>query len=378
MGTVARSVHLPILTRRSDLFEIVAACDLSTDALDLVSHRFGLPPASCTRDPSQLLDHHDLEALAVLNSGSHAETVVRALERDLAVFCEKPLAYTHAEADAIEAALEGRTGRLMVGYMKLHDPAVATARELIAARPLPRSAEVTVVHPSPESQLAHSELDPHPVDLPAEVRERLSVAARRLQREALGGAADRLGPLYADVLLGSLIHDLAVLRGLGLGVDRIDFVERWPEGEFPASVAVLARTASDVRVSLRWHYLPEHARYRETIELHDDEGTVTLVFPSPYVLRAPTELQVVDRSGAGGVHEQRFRTHAEAFEEQWDVFHRVVRGTADSPAGLDDARTDLIICQQIAKVLASREDIEVGGEAASPDRPQPGTSAITA
>ena len=93
----------------------------------------------------------------------HGEVAGAAIARGLAVLCEKPLAYTLAEADEL-ARLSERTGApLQLGYMKLYDPAVRrAARELAAASSSLRSVEVTVLHPSGSSQLAHAARPPRP------------------------------------------------------------------------------------------------------------------------------------------------------------------------------------------------------------------------
>ena len=41
-GAVASSVHLPILTRRSDLYEVVAIADLNLAATHVLADRFGI------------------------------------------------------------------------------------------------------------------------------------------------------------------------------------------------------------------------------------------------------------------------------------------------------------------------------------------------
>lgn len=362
MGAVARAVHLPILTRRSDRFVVVGLCDLVAEAVEVAGDRFGIPETARFTDLEEMLDTVEAEALAVLSSGSHTPEILSGLARELPVFCEKPLAYTRREAADIADALSGRSNLLMVGYMKAHDPAVIRAGEVARERPRPRSVEVTVLHPSAGSQLAHSEIDPNRVDPPDEVADRLTRSARALEREALGPAADQIGPVYSELLLGSLVHDLAVLRTVGLRLDRVDRVERWPAGIHPPSVAVLGATADDVRISMRWHYLARHPAYREEIRWHDEEGTIELTFPAPYLLRAPTVLRVTSGDGTG-VHERISRSTVEAFEEELVVFHDMATTGAPPPNGFDEGLDDIMICQQMAVRLAESEGLAVGGEA---------------
>ena len=77
----------------------------------------------------------ELDALVILTSGSHGPAVEAGVDAGLPVFAEKPLAFTLAEADAIEGRLAADPGRrLQVGYMKLYDPAVLHARALAEER----------------------------------------------------------------------------------------------------------------------------------------------------------------------------------------------------------------------------------------------------
>lgn len=363
-GSVARAVHLPLLTKRRDLFSIAALCDLSPAALELAGDRFGVPAGARFPTVEQLLANAGVDALVVLTSGSHAPVAIEALTHGLAVFSEKPLAYTLAEIEAIGEAIGGRSDRLMVGYMKQYDPAVVQAASLTPDRPRPRSVEVTVLHPSTPSQLAVSEMGPPtPTDTSAADASRLAADNRELEKQALGAAADSLGPLYSGILLGSLVHDLAVMRSLGVTIETIDHAERWPADTFPPSFSVLGRSADGVRISMRWHYLEDYPAYREEVRWHDADGSVELVFPSPYLLHVPTDLIVTSASGEGA-DRKLFRSPVEAFDEELVAFHAMVTEGRTPLSGVDASRQDVITCQQIAVSLADAEGLTLGGEAA--------------
>jgi myo-inositol 2-dehydrogenase / D-chiro-inositol 1-dehydrogenase len=388
LGTVAQAVHLPQLSRHRDRFEVTAVCDLSAELAAVVTERFGLGDAERCRTAEELLDGGRVDAVLVLSSGSHGEVAGAALARGVAVFCEKPLAYTLSEADEL-ARLSKRTGApLQLGYMKLYDPAVRrAARELAATNLTLRSVEVTVLHPSGSSQLAHAALAPPPSDVPPAVLSALREETARLRAEAIGPgsvdnrthplpglddapppgdpppdrAPDEPGRLYTEVLLGSVVHDLAVVRMLAGDPERVEFADAWPDGNWE-SVAVEAVCPGGVRFSLRWHYLDRYPGYREEVRVHHDRGTVGLTFPSPYLLNAPTVLTVTDRDGDG----ERVRTHRsteEAFEEELLAFHRLVTDGAPTAAGIAEGRADIVTCQRIVRRLAAGRGIELAGEA---------------
>src|SRR4051794_28043158 len=118
LGTIARTAHLPMLERRGDLFTVAALSDLSRTAVDEIGRRFGVPAARRYTDAGAMIAAGGFDAVLLLTSGSHGCLAVQALQAGLAVFCEKPLAYTRAEAERIAAAGGADPARLMVGYMK--------------------------------------------------------------------------------------------------------------------------------------------------------------------------------------------------------------------------------------------------------------------
>lgn len=354
---MAQAVHLPLLARRGDLFSIAAVCDLSPSLVQLVGARYGVPPARRYTAFDNLLGAGGLDAVLLLTSGSHARPALAALDAGVPVFCEKPLAYTLADADAVIAA----GGRLALGYMKLYDPAVVRAKAVLGDRTL-RSVEMTVLHSRPASQLAHAHVLPPADDIPSDAIDRLQAETREHAEQALGCAAPSLGRLYTEILLGSVVHQLALVRVLAGDPVRIDHVDVWPDEQWPPSVAVEALLPSAARLAIRWHYLDGFPAHREEVRLHHDEGSCELTFPSPYLLNAPTELVVVESAGA---EEQasRFRSTIEAFEEELLDFHRLVETGTGTAAGAAAGRMDIVTCQRIARRLADQRGIELGGEA---------------
>jgi myo-inositol 2-dehydrogenase / D-chiro-inositol 1-dehydrogenase len=266
LGAVAQAVHLPLIERLRDAFSIVAIADLSPMLTAALGERYRVGRDRQFGTLDELVGAGDLDGLLILTSGSHGAAVVTGLDTGLAVFVEKPLAFTLAETDAIGAALgTDERARLQVGYMKLYDPAVLRAREVAADRGFgaPRAIEVTVLHPSSESQLAHARLLPPPADVPESVRSTHAAETERLRRAALGDAvAKAFGPLYSDILLGSVVHELALVRAFAGDPTAIHSLTAWPAGAWPPSVELTGSLPADGRVSVRWHFLPDYAAYR--------------------------------------------------------------------------------------------------------------------
>lgn len=363
LGAVAQSVHLPLLARRWDLFETVAVCDLSAALREAVGERFGVPASQQYADVWQMIAKSGADGLMLLTSGSHARPAGEALRQGVPVFCEKPLAYTTAEADELAEAAAGRPG-LLLGYMKEHDDAVLRLRELLAAVDGVRAVEVRVLHPSGRSQLAFANLRPPPNDLPPETWDRLRSDSEQQLDVALGSAPPWLRRLYEQVVVSSMIHNTSLLRSLFGGLAEIDDVRVWPDDAFPPSVQVCAALADGARTVLAWHYLEDYPTYRETLTVHHAHGSMEVTFATPYLLNAPTTLEVVE-SGGTGESRTTYRSTTSSFENELVEFHQMVTDGVAPMAGIAEGRADIVTSQRIVRRLAEQQGVPIGGEAAT-------------
>ncbi|QAY74939.1 Gfo/Idh/MocA family oxidoreductase [Agromyces protaetiae] len=382
VGAVAQAVHLPLLQRRPDLFEIAALCDLSAELVDLMGDRFGVAPARRFTDFEAMLDAGGLDAVMILSRGSHAEPVLQAWRAGLPVFCEKPLAYTTTEVDALieaerAAAAGGGAPGILLGYMKQYDPAVVAASELVAELDDVRSVEVTVLHPPSAPQLAIAHIVTPSSPPPADVVAAQEAEDDRLRRIAVGDADLDVWRTYRVPLVGSLAHDLSVMRSLGTIPASVDHADVWRQtsatqvrdisrdkrsmGEIPPQVAASGVLGNGGRFRLAWHYLPDFPAYRETVRVIHGGGILELVFPSPYLLHAPTEL-TVSTLDDGAERRVIRRSVAEAFEVQLERFAAMVTDGVPPESGLAGGRADIVDCQRIIAAWTGPRGIEVGGE----------------
>ncbi|MEU0566590.1 Gfo/Idh/MocA family oxidoreductase [Nonomuraea sp. NPDC005983] len=351
-GAVTQAVYVPLLSRRRELFEVTAVCDLSATLADAVGDRLGAPGRYTELE--RMLADGGFDAVLMLASGSHGEAVRQALAAGYAVLCEKPLALTRAEVEALPE------GRLMVGYMKQYDPAVRRAEQLLAelgGAEAIRSVEVTVLHPSGESQLAFANLTRAQDVVPGLLAE-LRKAEDALVSAALGEAADPATRALYNVALGSICHDLSLLRRFTGSPSVIDHVETWGPG--PGSIEISGPLPATGRFSIRWHYLEDYPAYRETVAIHHERGTLELVFPAPYLMNAPTTLTVV----SGAETRTEFRDVTEAFEVQLAAFHAYVTEGRAPLTGEAGGLEDIVTAQRIAARYAVQHGLPIGGEAA--------------
>ena len=93
-----------------------------------------LAGARASADYNEALDDRDLDAVDIcLPHHLHARVSVKAIARGKHVLCEKPLAATLSEADAMIAAAEKAGATLMVAENEVFSPLYRRVRDLVAA-----------------------------------------------------------------------------------------------------------------------------------------------------------------------------------------------------------------------------------------------------
>jgi predicted dehydrogenase len=127
--TVNRVYDLPLRAR------MVAVCGRDADQVNTAAARLGW--AEAVTDWRELVARPDIDLIDICTPGdSHAEIAIAALAAGKHVLCEKPLANTVAEAEAMTsaaAAARSHGVRAMCGYNYRRVPAVALMADLVAA-----------------------------------------------------------------------------------------------------------------------------------------------------------------------------------------------------------------------------------------------------
>ncbi|NGO67584.1 Gfo/Idh/MocA family protein [Streptomyces boncukensis] len=130
MGWAGRSIWLPRLSRHA-AYELVAAVDPAPEARAAAAET-GLAPR-VLGDPDELTPETvDLVVVAVPNH-LHAPVACRLLARGLAVFVEKPVCLTPAEAEQLAAAEAAGGGTLLAGSAARYRADVAALHEQAAS-----------------------------------------------------------------------------------------------------------------------------------------------------------------------------------------------------------------------------------------------------
>ncbi|MCC7449330.1 MAG: Gfo/Idh/MocA family oxidoreductase [Anaerolineae bacterium] len=358
-GGVAQIMHLPYLQSLPDLFEIAALSDLSPNLLQFLGEKYNVPAAQRYTDYRKLVTS-DIDAVLVLNSGTHAPQIIAAAEAGKHILVEKPLCFTLREADAIISAVNKAGVKLMVAYMKRYDPGYRYAQNVVKGMQGIRYIQINTLHPA-EDQYHNIFGIARFNDIPQDVIQPLMQAQDELVTEAIGNVAEALRFVYFDVILGSMVHDINALRGLIGEPEGVLYTGVWPEGDKAPSITTILSYPNDVRALYTWTYLPELRDYFEEIALMSSANRVRIQFPSPFLKHFPTPIVVQSMENGAAVEKRVQASYDEAFREELKAFHNCVVNNLEPLTNATDGKADVAILQQI---VAALNPAGLGGEAA--------------
>jgi myo-inositol 2-dehydrogenase / D-chiro-inositol 1-dehydrogenase len=176
--------HAESLARRVPGARLAAVADPAPGAAGKLAASLGCPNA--TTDPAELLADPAVQAVVIAAPARfHAGLVVAAARAGKAVFCEKPMAVTLADADRAIAAARMAGVPLQVGFNRRFDRSFRAAHDLVAAGGVGTPAAAAVAHPRPGI--------PDPSRVPP-----------------------------STIFLETLIHDFDALRDLNPGSEAVD------------------------------------------------------------------------------------------------------------------------------------------------------------
>ncbi|MBF9036161.1 Gfo/Idh/MocA family oxidoreductase [Rhodobacterales bacterium HKCCE2091] len=120
---------------------LVALADATAEQASEQAAQFGFERG--TGDWRDLLSDPAIDLVSVATPNSlHRDMAVAALEAGKHVWCEKPMALTLADAEAMEAAARASGRITMMGYNYVHNPAVQHARRIVASGRIGRVVHV--------------------------------------------------------------------------------------------------------------------------------------------------------------------------------------------------------------------------------------------
>ena len=115
-GNIARSAHLPAMYCLRDRLALVAAADLDERAARSAARPWG---AEAYADPRRVIERDDVDAVVIATpEAAHREWTTAAAAAGKHVFCEKPMAPSLADADAMLEAFRTAGVHLMIGHSR--------------------------------------------------------------------------------------------------------------------------------------------------------------------------------------------------------------------------------------------------------------------
>jgi predicted dehydrogenase len=364
LGTIAQSVHLPNLRTLGDRFEVAHVCDVSAGLAAAIADE--LPgTVRVSTDWRALCADDSLDAVLLLTPGAHAEAALAALRSGKHVLAEKPLCVTQAEALSLTTAAAESGRVLQVAYMKMYDPILPTAREALARLGALRVVRITVLHPCDEGQVEHLRIQRFPVTDSGPVDEAARYAAARVD-EALGASAPAgLASLYTDVLLGSVVHELSLLRALGFTPpSRYAYAgSRRLTADQPPCLLGVADLGGGTELQLAWNWVPDYPEYTEELAVFGTSGRMYLDMPAPYLAAARARLRVERVPGGVRGGTDYAAGYTTGFVAELAAFADSVRAGAPVLSDAAGAALDTRSLQAFTSAVAARDGVKLGGEA---------------
>ncbi|MCP8969992.1 Gfo/Idh/MocA family protein [Ectobacillus ponti] len=149
-GSIAQHRHLPEYAGHSGV-EIVAVCDIVQTRAEATAEKYG---AKAYTSYETLLAEGIVDAVSVCTPNYlHAPISIAALQAGVHVLCEKPMATSRAEAEAMIAAAKESGKKLMIAHNQRFVPSHQKARDLIASGEIGKvySFRTAFGHPGPEN-----------------------------------------------------------------------------------------------------------------------------------------------------------------------------------------------------------------------------------
>lgn len=105
-------------------------CDVDPAAAEGAARRYGF--ARATTDWRAVVEDSRVDLISITTPNAlHRDMAIAALAAGKHVYCEKPMALTLADAEAMAEAARASPGRTLVGYNYIKNPAVIHARRII-------------------------------------------------------------------------------------------------------------------------------------------------------------------------------------------------------------------------------------------------------
>jgi predicted dehydrogenase len=327
-GPGVAALHLPTLGYLDGAFRVVHLADAGSGRARLLAESTG---ARWSQGEAQLLADPAVDVVAICSPpAEHPRQILQAVAAGKgAIFCEKPLALTHADADEVVAVCRAAGTLLLVGTNHLFDSAWGRAKHhLVALEGRVQAVSVTLCLP-PNGR--YHEL----------VAEGGPFLPLRRGRPDLSDPQVAQGVLH-QLLTGLAVHDVPALRDLAPVIDGVIYARLVP----PIGYAVGYR-AGDVLVQLAMTMVPQGADALWKMVVETSQDRLEVDFPPAFVHAGSAAARV--RSTGGRWTEYR-REAEDGYTAEWRVLAELLDG--GMPVEYDELLADAHYAVDLADAAA--------------------------
>jgi predicted dehydrogenase len=147
-GKFIARYHFKTAAENPDTAEIRAIAEIDSQRAEYMASK--APVGYVTSDYKEVLADKDVDIVVVgTKQELHARLTVEALNAGKWVFCEKPMAETEEECQAVLEAEKNNPGMLAVGFNRRFAPSIQKMRELMQNAPKPWFINYRLMSPSP-------------------------------------------------------------------------------------------------------------------------------------------------------------------------------------------------------------------------------------
>lgn len=342
-GEVSQVIHLPTLSLLSNIYQVIAICDVSHEAVEHAKKKFHIPHGY--QDSKELCTRSDIDLVVVASADEfHTMHATQAADSGKHVLIEKPMALTRDEANAIEDARLRNNVHIFVAYMRRYTPVWGIfLQELQKAGPINFARVFDYSGPN-SIFVGQSSTDPQVFakDISEEVRHDKIQRSKSIAADALGKkAADpRLVKVFR--LLGSLgSHDISCMRHAFGGVpDRCTSAFASPSGDFVgATFQYDASPPNNSNLPFQVSYetgIHNIGTFDAYIEAYCQDAVVRIDYDTPYVKGLPITVTVRQNVGPDGQeYEERVLrpTFTDAYTSEFLRLEKALKGSPSPSHG---------------------------------------------
>ncbi|TFD99890.1 Gfo/Idh/MocA family protein [Jeotgalibacillus sp. R-1-5s-1] len=128
VGGIAVSRHIPSFLALGNDVEVTAVCDVNAERAETVAQDYQIP--FHTNEYTEIFDHVDAVTICTPNK-FHADIAIAALQAGKHVLCEKPMAMSTEECEAMIQAADAAGKILMIAYHYRHTKEARAAKRFI-------------------------------------------------------------------------------------------------------------------------------------------------------------------------------------------------------------------------------------------------------